>query len=152
MTKNVLIIILFIFVANKPSGTGSECTHPATQALGGRWAGPPTQKAAFWVGGGPNHPHNSPLNHLQQGMRTTRAVAFQSFFMAQIQDSSSGYSCQSLSTMNSKKWRHKPCCVSEQKSGRFAVRDFRACGLSEQNSFFVTRNFSSCGHASFVNL
>ena len=25
---------------------------------------------------------------------------------------------QSLSTMNSKKWRHKLCCVSEQKSGR----------------------------------
>ena len=31
MTKNVLILILFIFVENKPSGTGSEClacSHP----------------------------------------------------------------------------------------------------------------------------
>ena len=75
-------------------------------------------------------------------MRTTHGVAFRSFFVAQIRDSGFGYLCRSLSTTNSKNWRHKPFLVTEQKRA-FCGQEFLGLWpFRTKTGHFVVRNFS----------
>ena len=65
----------------------------------------------------------APHQMQHRGMRTTRVVAFWSFFVAQIEDSGFSYPLRSLLTTNSKNWRDKPLCV-RNKNGTFCGQDF----------------------------